>query len=126
MSVLLDTHILLWWLTDNPQLSQAARDLIEDTRTTAYISSVSIWELVIKQALGKLPFDAATVARSAEENGLVALPFDQRHALAVATLPDLHKDPFDRALIAQSMAEPLILLTADTRLARYGAPIRLV
>lgn len=126
MRVLLDTHILLWSQENSPRLSDAARQIITDRGTEVFVSSVSIWEVAIKAATGKLRADVRALIAAVPRSGFLFLPFTERHALRVSELPELHKDPFDRALVAQSQSEPLILLTRDQQLAQYGAPVRLV
>ena len=125
MRVLLDTHLLLWWQADDERLSAEARQLILSAEAVV-VSSVSVWEVGIKHGLGKLSVGAARVWQTAQEDGFVGLPFTALHALAVTELPDLHKDPFDRALVSQSLNEPLILLTADAQVAQYGGTVRRV
>ena len=116
MRILLDTHVFLWWLADDPRLSLAARRRIHDA-TDVFISSASICEATIKARLGKLDVDAALLVTEIGSNGFRDLPITAAHAAAVAALPDLHRDPFDRILIAQAMTEPLRFLTADALLA---------
>lgn len=125
MRVLLDTSILLWWQTNSPRLSQTARQNIL-TASAVVVSSVSLWEIAIKYAVGKLPVSASQAQNIARQDGFLSLPFTDAHALAVAELPPIHKDPFDRALVAQAASEPLILLTADPLVAQYGGTVRLV
>ncbi len=126
MRVLLDTHILLWWVRDDPRLSNEVRAMLSNPEVEVFVSSISLWEVVIKRASGKLDVSLDGLMAESRKNGFLFLPFDERHALRVSELPELHGDPFDRALIAQSQSEPLILLTHDRQLAQYGAPVRLV
>jgi PIN domain nuclease of toxin-antitoxin system len=122
LRLLLDTHALLWWLADDPRLGKAARSALADPDNAAWVSSVSIWEARIKERLGKLrlpPSFADAVAAS----GFVELPFTVAHAHAVEHLPDHHRDPFDRALIAQAGAESLTLVTADARIGAYDVAV---
>jgi PIN domain nuclease of toxin-antitoxin system len=126
MRVLLDTHLFVWFLAGSPKLGRAGRKAIEDA-TAVFVSSASVWEIAIKSALGKIVADAAEIAEEIEGSGFTELPVTARHAARVAALPPLHGDPFDRLLIAQALCEPLLLLTADTALSRYGSmvmPIR--
>lgn len=118
MNLLLDTHALLWWLDDNPTLSAEARDAIADGRNLVFVSSVVIWEVRIKQSLGKLqlPSNFREVLDSQAFDEL-ALTVDHAHRLA--ELPPLHRDPFDRMLVAQAMAERLTVVTRDPDIARY-------
>lgn len=125
MRVLLDTHVFLWWLADSPRLSEAARRHIE-TADEVYVSSASLWEMAIKIRLGKLQADLAEVAAQITANGFVELPVLATHTLPLLALPDLHRDPFDRLLVAQAMSEPLHLLTADPVLAGYSPLVEVV
>ena len=124
MKLLLDTHLLLWWLGNNPSLSEQARGLISDPKNTVFISAVSLWEIRLKESLGKLrlptDFENRLVAESFE-----ALPLSWRQTRQVALLPWYHRDPFDRMLVAQAQVEHLILLTADEHVAAYGDCVRL-
>jgi PIN domain nuclease of toxin-antitoxin system len=121
MTLLLDTHVLLWWLEDAPQLSRPARKAIQDGQNTVYISAAVAWEIAIKKALGKLdaPDDLEEVMAA---NRFLPLPITIPHALAVQTLPDHHRDPFDRLLIAQALLEGFRLVTRDREIARYPVP----
>lgn len=118
MRVLLDTHVALWMLRDAPELSASARRSITDAEAV-FVSSVSLWEVVIKAALGKLDADPDRLQAHWLAAGVQALPLTWAHALALRALPPLHRDPFDRMLIAQAMSEPLHLLTHDAALASY-------
>lgn len=119
MRLLLDTHIALWLLRDAPELSPAARQQI-DAAKEIYVSSASIWEATIKARLGKLPLNPARLVSQLQADGVLPLAVTWEHARAVHDLPDLHRDPFDRLLLAQSQVEPLHLLTHDALLARYS------
>jgi PIN domain nuclease of toxin-antitoxin system len=124
MKLLLDTHVILWWLADDSALKPDVRTAISDTSNLVYISAVSLWEIVIKQGLGKLqlPEDwADTLIR--EPFGQLSINF--KHALTLGELPAIHKDPFDRLLVAQCLAEDLTLVTHDATLQRYEVPILL-
>ena len=100
--------------------------MIEDPENTVNVSSVSFWELAIKRAAGKLEIDLPALVRGARDQNLEFLAFHEGHALEVARLPDIHRDPFDRALIAKSRFEPLILVTHDTTVSRYGENVMLI
>ncbi len=126
MRLLLDTHILLWWLANAPALPTRARELIADPANEVFVSPMSLWEIAVKTRLGKLVADAAEVRTAALADGFVPLPFTPEHALAVAQLPDHHRDPFDRILVAQARVEPLHLLTHDGIVAAYGGDVLLV
>jgi PIN domain nuclease of toxin-antitoxin system len=119
MRLLLDTHILLWWLADSPSLSDRARELITDPDNAVFVSAVSLWEIRLKQSLGKLQLPADFGERMAGES-FESLPLLADHTREVASLPWHHRDPFDRMLIAQAQAAGLTFLTADEIAARYG------
>lgn len=125
MRILLDTHIYLWWLQDHPNLSVSARDRIA-TAAHVYISSASIWEAAIKAGIGKLEVDINQLVTEIAINGFEELPISARHAAMVAQLPDIHRDPFDRILVAQALCEPLRLLTADGVLGRYSELVEMI
>jgi PIN domain nuclease of toxin-antitoxin system len=126
--VLLDTHLLLWAAASSKRLPREARELVEDGDNDVYYSAVSIWEIAIKAALRRKDFrvDLDELLTVLPAMGLVELPVTGVHAAGVTTLPPIHRDPFDRLLIAQSIAEPLTLLTNDAILERYRAGVRLV
>lgn len=128
MRILLDTHVFLWTLDDSPKLSQSARELMTAPGNECLVSAVSFWEIAIKASLRRKDFrvDAAALVNAADAAGLKHLPFLAAHAVHVARLPRHHPDPFDRALIAQAVLEPLTLLTHDAALARYGSAVRVV
>lgn len=125
MRILLDTHIYLWWLMDSPKLSQAAKQTIA-TATEVYISSASIWEAGIKIAAGKLEADIDDLIDGIQANGFKELPITAQHSKQSAQLPDFHRDPFDRMLVAQTLCEPLRLLTADEQIVKYSELVDLV
>lgn len=125
MRILLDTHIYLWWLTDSPKLSSTTKQKIE-TATEVYISSASIWEAGIKISVGKLEADIDDLIAGITENRFIELPITAKHAKQAAQLPDFHRDPFDRILVAQTLCEPLRLLTADEQVAKYSELVDLV
>jgi PIN domain nuclease of toxin-antitoxin system len=123
---LLDTHAFLWWVNNDPRLSERARELIGDCSTTLFLSAGSGWEMAIKSQLGKLQFTTSLEAFIAEQlalNAIESLPIQLRHGLHVATLPPHHRDPFDRILVAQSQLEALPILTADPLIARYDVQV---
>lgn len=125
MHILLDTHLFIWWLKADRQLSKKARSIIQDAEEV-YISSASIWEAAIKIQIGKLEVKMDNLIRSIESEGFIELPITAKHAGIVAELPQYHRDPFDRMLIAQAMSEPLRLLTIDEKLKPYSELIDLV
>ena len=126
MRLLLDTHILLWWLADDPLLPARARALIADPSNAVFISPMSLWEVAIKARLGKMEASVDETRAAAMDGGFISLPFTADHAGEVARLPDHHRDPFDRALIAQARREPMRLLTHDAVVAAYGESVLLV
>ena len=124
MKILLDTYLLLWWLGNAPGLSEPARAIISEPENTVFVSAVSLWEIWLKESLGKLRLPVDFEARMAAEP-FESLPLSATHARQVALLPWHHRDPFDRMLIAQAEFEKLILLTTDEALAAYGAMVHL-
>ena len=124
MRVLLDTHLLLWALADPARLPAEARRLID--HADAYVSAASVWEISIKAALGKLSADPGEIVAALGPAGFLALPISVEHAARVASLPPAHRDPFDRLLVAQALAEPMRLLTTDATLAGYGELVTVV
>lgn len=128
MKLLLDTHVLLWAAGQPKRLPATVRALLDDPGNELHFSAASVWEIVIKNGLGRADFqvDARVLRRALLDNGYAELPIDSAHAVAVETLPPVHKDPFDRILVAQAQAEGLILLTLDPVVAKYPGPIRLV
>src|SRR3954469_7706249 len=110
MRLLLDTHVVLWWLTDDPALADSVKDHI-DTEPDVFVSAATIWELTIKQAAGKLgPVDIPERVAGSE---LRDLPMASHHAIVAGRLPQIHRDPFDRMLVAQAQCEGLTLVTRD-------------
>lgn len=118
MNLLLDTHVFLWWLDDPKLLSDEARKAITDGKNSVFISAAVIWEIAIKRSLGKLdaPLDIDSVIR---ENRFLDLPISIRHAQAIHQLSHLHRDPFDRMLIVQSLCEGLTLVSHDPFVHQY-------
>lgn len=128
MRLLVDTHLLLWAASKPSSLPGAARDLLSDAGKQPYFSVACIWEIVIKGALGRPDFvvDASRLRRGLLDHGYLELRIEGPHALAVATLPPFHRDPFDRIQIAQARIEGMLFLTSDATLASYGDPVRVV
>ncbi|SER66988.1 PIN domain nuclease, a component of toxin-antitoxin system (PIN domain) [Vreelandella subterranea] len=128
MNLLLDTHILLWAAVSPEKLSADALSLINDDNNRLYFSAASIWEVVIKNGLQRPDFhvDPHLLRRGLVDNGYLELPISALHTLNVAHLPSIHKDPFDRILVAQAEAEGFLLLTADELVAKYDGPIKQV
>jgi PIN domain nuclease of toxin-antitoxin system len=116
--LLLDTHVALWWLNDPSALSDEARALVADGSNDAYLSSVSLWETAIKAQAGRLDTPTPT-EHAARDAGFLELPVRWAHALRAATLPPLHRDPFDRMLVAQALEDNLVLLTRDPVVRQY-------
>ena len=119
MRLLLDTHIFIWAVMDNRKLTRAARKIILDA-DDVFVSAASIWEAAIKAGLGKLDADVDLLISEIESSGFIELPVRAAHAAMVRKLPDIHRDPFDRLLIAQAVSEPLRLITSDVHLAAYS------
>ncbi len=128
MKLLTDTHLLLWAAGQPEKLSPAARDLLEDPGNEPLFSAASLWEISIKLGLGRADFnvDPRLLRRGLRDNGWQELPITGAHAVAIDHLPPLHKDPFDRLLLAQATEEGILLLPADAVLAQYPGPIRRV
>ena len=118
MRILLDTHVFLWWRLDAPELSARARRLISDSGNRVYVSAAVAWEIVIKRSLGRLLFEGDVGAAIADE-AFEPLPITVEHTDALADLPMLHRDPFDRVQIAQAQTEGLTLVTHDDLIRRY-------
>lgn len=127
MKLLLDTHLLLWAAGEPERLSPKTAALLDDAENELLFSAASLWEIVIKRALGRDDFrvEVQPLRRGLLENRYSELPVTGEHALAVDSLPPVHEDPFDRILVAQSIVEGITLLTSDPLLARYPAPVRL-
>lgn len=128
MKLLLDTHLLLWAAGQPERLPASARVLLEDARNQLLFSPASLWEVAIKRGLEREDFraDPRLLRRGLLDNGYGELPITSEHAVAVDGLPAIHKDPFDRILVAQSIVEGIALLTADPLVAQYPGPIRQV
>ena len=126
MTLLLDTHALLWFLTNDSSLSVRARDAIEDPANGSHVSAVSLWEVAIKFALGKLKLPAPYAEifpRQLELNGFALLSITPGHCATLLTLPFHHRDPFDRLLLAQAKAKGMTLVTDDGQFGPYGVPL---
>lgn len=128
MSVLLDTHVLLWAAGDPKRLPPEVLDLLGDPATELVFSAASIWEIAIKNSLGRSDFriEPQKLRSGLIEYGYDELEISSEHALAVGRLPSIHRDPFDRILLAQALVEEITLFTMDPTLARYPAPVRLL
>ena len=123
MNLLLDTHVFLWAVDNNPNLSPAAREAIVDGHNIVYVSAATAWEISIKQAIGKLRIPQSDYLEELRLHRLTPLSITTEHALAVENLPPHHKDPFDRMLIAQAQEEKLTLVTRDPRMKIYDVRI---
>lgn len=128
MKLLLDTHLLLWTAGQPDRLSPEARKLIDDRGNELLFSAASLWEVIIKRGLGRDDFkvDARVLRRGLLDNGYGELPVVSDHVVAIDSLPAIHKDPFDRILVAQATVEGITLLTTDSVVAKYPGPIRMV
>jgi PIN domain nuclease of toxin-antitoxin system len=122
MRYLLDTHVILWWLTNDPSLTQDHRKIIMHKQNRCFVSAATVWEMSIKAGLGKLeiPKDYLDVVRS---QGFFELPITWAHAEVARQLPTHHKDPFDRLLISQTISEGMTLLTVDENIKKYGISV---
>lgn len=123
MKVLLDTHAFLWWITDSEELSERARTLFEDAENELFLSAASAWEIAIKARLGRIEFTdppAHVIPEQMAINAIQSLPVQMSHALQTFHLPERHRDPFDRMLVAQSQVEALPILTKDPLIAQYA------
>lgn len=127
MKLLLDTHLLLWAADNIERVPPGARALMSDPQNELLFSVVSLWEIAIKSGLNRPDFciDARMLRRGLIDNGYRELPIFSEHAVAIDTLPPIHKDPFDRLLIAQATVEGILLLTDDATVAQYPGPVRL-
>lgn len=121
MDLLLDSHVFLWWDTADTQLAPAARGAIADPGNRVLLSAASVWEIAVKRALGKLAFQGSLL-KAVAANGFEELPVTAAHAERAAALPDHHRDPFDRMLVAQSLCEACVLVTRDRAFEAYGIP----
>jgi PIN domain nuclease of toxin-antitoxin system len=121
MKILLDTHILLWFLTGDEKLLTKERQVIEDTVNTVWVSIASLWEIAIKHDLGKLHLKYGVIGllNQVEKNGIKILPIEPAHILKLSGLQQIHRDPFDRIIIAQSLQEDLVIISHDEFIAQY-------
>ena len=123
--LLLDTHLLLWWLNGDARLPQAVIERVQAPEAEVFISQASLWEMAIKVSIGRLQVDLQELERQVPLQGFRWLPISNVHLLAVADLESdgVHRDPFDRLLVCQSRLEPMLLLTADDQLRHYGTTV---
>ena len=126
MKLLLDTQVLLWAAGNSKRLTATARKLLNDPGNDLWFSAVSLWEITIKNSLGRKDFrvEPRVLRRGLLDNGYTELAITSQHAVSVEGLPDIHRDPFDRLLLAQALSEGITLVTADALLATYPGPIR--
>jgi PIN domain nuclease of toxin-antitoxin system len=126
MNLLLDTHAFLWWVTDDPQLSATVQSMIAEPNNTIYFSVISAWEIIIKYQSGKLklPEPATTyISSRLTTNNFSTLPVEIAHVMGVASLPNYHRDPFDRLLIAQSQVQQIPIATVDNLICQYPVTV---
>jgi PIN domain nuclease of toxin-antitoxin system len=121
--LLLDTHALLWWLIDDPQLSPAARDAVANLENEVFVSACSGYEIAYKQALGRLPTFPEILLDRVRRERIGTLPISLEHAVSAAALPGPHRDPWDRIMIAQALAEHCYVVTVDKVFADYNVPV---
>jgi PIN domain nuclease of toxin-antitoxin system len=121
MKLLLDTHVFLWWDSRDVRLPESLHAAIASPRNEVFVSAVTVWEIAIKRASGKLIF-GRPVAKSIEEYGFSSIPITIHHAEWAGGLPQLHRDPFDRLLVAQAHLEGMVLVTVDAQILRYQVP----
>jgi PIN domain nuclease of toxin-antitoxin system len=125
MRLLLDTHIFLWWGRNDKKLTKSSIEKIK-AADEVYLSSASIWEIAIKMRLGKIAADLNALIEEIHNSHFLELPVTSKHAAATMGLPDIHRDPFDRILIAQAVLEPLVFLTADPKLKKYSELVEVI
>jgi PIN domain nuclease of toxin-antitoxin system len=119
MILLLDTHTVYWYFYDDARMPSRSMEIM-DSAEAVYVSSVTLWEIAIKVRIGKMQADPEELVRRMDESGLIELPVRFTHAVEMAKLPLLHRDPFDRMLVAQAISESLFLITADNQLPQYS------
>lgn len=121
MRLLLDTHVVIWWLADDPTLSDTLKSVL-DSEPDVYLSPVTVWEIAIKQAAGKIK-EPADLAERLRNSGFKELSVTSEHAVAAGQLPMIHRDPFDRMLVAQARCADLMLVTRDADIRKYEVPV---
>ena len=123
--LLLDTHLVLWWLNGDPRLPQPVVERVQAPESEVFVSQASLWEMAIKLSIGRLHVDLPELERQVPLQGFRWLPISNAHVLAVADLPNdgVHRDPFDRLLVCQSRVEPMLLLSVDSQLGSYGSTV---
>ncbi len=128
MQLLVDTHLLLWSVAASKKLPPTAREMLTDPANDVFYSAASVWEIAVKSGLGRDDFqvDMPSLLQAFVTAGFVELAITSTHAARATSLPDLHKDPFDRLLVAQALSEPALLLTNDAQLGQYGAHVQVI
>ena len=123
--LLLDTHLVLWWLNGDPRLPQPVVERVQAPEAEVFVSQASLWEMAIKASIGRLQVDLPELERQVPLQGFRCLPISNAHLLALGDLETdgVHRDPFDRLLVCQSRVEPMLLLTVDTQLRSYGVTV---
>jgi PIN domain nuclease of toxin-antitoxin system len=121
--LLLDTHAILWWVTDDPRLSRIAKAAISEPENELFASAAAAYEIVYKQGLGRLHPLPDNLSRQLQREGIVVLPISLDHAVTAASLPGPHRDPWDRIMMAQAQAEGLTVITVDRVFSQYGVPV---
>lgn len=126
--LLLDTHLVLWWLNGDPRLPQPVVERVQAPEAEVFVSQASLWEMAIKLSIGRLHVDLPELERQVTLQGFRWLPISNAHVLALADLPTdgVHRDPFDRLLVCQSRVEPMLLLSVDSQLGSYGSTVIVV
>jgi PIN domain nuclease of toxin-antitoxin system len=124
MKYLLDTHMLLWWQTNDKALPSTARTIMSNVQNEIFVSALTLWEIIIKTAKGKLEADILEIREAIKADGVGLLPFTDQHVLEVQALASIHQDPFDRGLIATAKYEGMVLLTVDEILEGYGLSVQ--
>jgi PIN domain nuclease of toxin-antitoxin system len=119
VKLLLDTHTLLWWLADEARIGARAKDMLADPRHDVLVSVVSLWEIVVKQRIGKLEAEVEAIAKAVDQGGFRWLDISVPHLMTLASLPMHHRDPFDHLLIAQAITEGAVFVSEDGHVARY-------
>ena len=122
MRILLDTHVLLWWLQDNPRLRPKARGMIADTSNTVVISVATPWEISVKHRIGKMKESGAVIMGAVVDQGITVLDLTCEHLKILEAMPLLHRDPFDHLIIAQALAERCVIVTDDAAFEAYSVP----
>ncbi len=124
MRLIVDTCSFLWIILDSPELSEKARIFFSDTKNEVYLSVVSVWEIIVKNKIGRLPLPDRPfcfIQEQKEKHGISSLPLDEKSVSQLASLPDIHRDPFDRMIVCQAIAHDMVILTPDVMIKKYPA-----